>query len=173
MKLICIVCFTLCASLLRLAAADRPVSAEIVDVPSERRDWGEPIGNVRVRFGDGHWEFWTRLGRCIHVRRSDSGLVGWSRYTSRNSYGEPVNSVLRVMVSTSEWRDFQAGPFIEDWLFVDHDAAVIIRSRGRHGPSHIHKFSLKSGRLIDHAKGSERYEVTPEWAKPLADDQPR
>jgi hypothetical protein len=69
------------------------------------------------------------------------------------------------MVSTSEWRDFQAGPFIEDWLFVDHDAAVIIRSRGRHGPSHIHKFSLKTGRLIDHAKGSGRYEDTPEWAK--------
>jgi hypothetical protein len=118
-----------------------------------------------VKFADGHSEFWTRLGRCIHVRRSDTGLVGWSRYTSRNSYGEPVNSVLRVMVSTSEWRDFQAGPFIEDWLFVDHDAAVIIRSRGRHGPSHIHKFSLKTGRLIDHAKGSERYEDTPEWAK--------
>jgi hypothetical protein len=77
------------------------------------------------------------------------------------------------MVSSSEWKDFQAGPFIEDWQFVDHDTAVIVRSRGRHGPSHIYKFSLKTGMLVDHTKGSESNADTPDWAKPLADDHPR
>lgn len=173
MKLRTIV-FLLSLAITSLAfGSDMPVSAEIVDVPSERRDSGEPIGNIRVTFADGHSEFWTRLGRCLHVRRASSGLVGWTRFTSRNSYGGPVNSVLRVMVTSSQWKDFQAGPFIEDWMFADNDTSVIVRSRARHGPSSIHKFSLKTGDLIDHTKGSERYADTPEWARPLADDQPR
>jgi len=153
-------------------ASDIPVSAEIVDVPSERRDWGEPIGNVRVKFADGHSEFWTRLGRCIHVRRSESGHVGWSRYTGRNSYGEPVNNILRVMVSSERWIDFQAGPFIEDWGFAEHDSTIIVKSRGRHGPSMIHRFSLETGKLLDSTKGSDPYKDTPDWAKPFADDRP-
>ena len=164
-----LLCSPCCATSL---AADMPVSAEIVDVPSERRDWGEPIGNVRVKFADGHSEFWTRLGRCMDVRRSDSGLVGWSRYTERNSYGEPVNSVLRVMVSNERWMDFQAGPFINDWNFADHDSTVIVKSRGRHGPSVIQRFSLKTGKLVDSTKGSSLYSETPDWAKPFADDRP-
>lgn len=154
-------------------AGEMPVSAEIVDVPSERRDSGHSIGNIRVRFSDGRSENWTRLGRCLHVRRSSTGLVGWSRFRGRNSYGEPVNSVLRVMVTTTKWKDFKVGSFIEDWNFADRDSTVIVKSRGRHGPSQIHKFSLKTGKLIAQAKGSERYVDTPEWAKPLADDQPR
>ncbi len=153
--------------------ADMPTSAEIVDVPSERRDYGAPIGNVRVKFADGHSEFWTRLGRCIHVRCSESGLVGWTRYTSRNRDGGPANGVLRVMVSPNQWKDFEARPYIEDWGFADHDKTVIVKSRGRHGPCHIYKFSLTTGQLIDHARGSEYYANTPDWAKPFADDQPR
>lgn len=138
----------------------------------QRRDWGQPVGNIKVKFADGHSEFWTRLGRCLHVRCSPSGLVGWSRYTFRNSYGEPVNDTLRVMASTERWIDFRAGPFIEDWLFADQDATVIVRSRGRHGPSTIQRFSLKTGDLLDATKGSALYSETPDWAKPLADHQP-
>jgi hypothetical protein len=37
-------------------------------------------------------------------------------YTIRNSHGERVNGVLRMMVSTSQWKDFHAGPFMEDFL---------------------------------------------------------
>jgi hypothetical protein len=150
-----------------------PTGAEIVDVPSERRDWGEPIGNIRARFADGHTEMWTRLGRCMHVRRATSGLVGWTRYTARNSYGEPVNSVLRVMLTTDRWKDFAAGPFIENWDFADGDTTVIVKSRGRHGPSNIRRFSLKTGELLDATSGSDSYADTPGWAKPFADDRPK
>ena len=84
-----------------------------------------------------------------------------------------MNSVLRVMISSEHWLDFQAGPFIEDWRFADHKATVIVRSRGRHGPSRIQRFSLTTGKGLDSTKGSARYSETPDWAKPLADDQPK
>ena len=167
--LLAMICFAVIRS---LQAAERPISAEIVDVASERKDWGEPIGNIRVKYAGGRSELWTRLGRCMHVRCSESGIVGWTRYTSRNLYGDPVNSILRIMVATDRWLDFQAGPFIEDWLFSERDTTVIVRSRGRHGPSTIQRFSLTTGKLIDSTKGSDHYADTPDWAKPLADNQP-
>jgi hypothetical protein len=109
----------------------------------------------------------------MHIHRAASGLVGWSRYNRRNRYGEPVNSALRVMVSARRWEDFRAAlPFIEKWGFADHDTTVIVKSRGRHGPSLIQRFSLKTGKLVDSTNGSARYSETPEWARPVADDRP-
>ncbi|GEP45921.1 hypothetical protein BGE01nite_52120 [Brevifollis gellanilyticus] len=154
------------------AAADMPVSAEIVEVPAERRDWGEVIGNVRVKFKDGHTEMWTKNGKCLHVLRSDSGLVGWSRYTRRNDHGEPVNNMLRVMISPEQWKDVKTDLFIEDWGFADGDTTVILKTRGRHGPSYIQRFLLKTGELLNETKGSGPHAATPDWAKPYADDQP-
>lgn len=164
----------LCCGLLStsLWASDMPVSAEIVDVPAERMDWGEPIGNVRVKFADGHSEFWTRKGRCMHVRRSKSGLVGWSRFSTRNSHGEPVNDVLRVMVTTSTWKDIKVDLLIEEWDFSDSDTTVIIKMRGRHGPATVQKYSLETGKLIASAEASVPYADTPDWAKPFSDDPP-
>jgi len=156
-------------------ASPMPISAEIVDVPEERRDSGYHIGNIQVKFEDGRTEMWTKLGRCLIVRRAASGLVGWTHYTSRNSYGEPVNSVLRVMCTSQDWKDFQADPnfpFIEDWGFANEVTDVIVKSRGRHGPSLIQRFSLTTGELIDSTKGSDFYANTPEWAKPFTDDKP-
>lgn len=146
-------------------AAEKPVAAEIVDVPAERRDYGTPIGNVRVRFADGHAEMWTRQGRCMELRRSASGRVGWSRYTRRNSHGEPVNNVLRVMVTNSRWQDFQAGPFIRDWDFAEDDESVVVISGGRHGAGIMQCFSLKTGKPTGGVKESAAKEELPEWAR--------
>lgn len=166
MKLMLTTCLLILATCVAGPAAERPVAAEIVDVPAERRDWGLPIGNVRVRFADGHAEMWTLQGRCMELRQSASGRVGWSRYTRRNSHGEPVNNVLRVMVTNSHWQDFQAAlPFIRDWDFAVGDEAVVVVSGSRHGAGVMQCFSLKTGKLIGTAKEGASKEVQPEWAR--------
>ncbi len=170
--LLAVIIMVSCLSL-AVQGSDMPVAAKIIDVPSERRDWGEPIGNIHVTFADGHAERWTRQGRCMHVRHADSGLVGWTRYSNRNSYGEPVNNIVRVMLSPDHWRDFQAGPFIEDWSFADHDTTIAIKSRGRHGPAVYHQYSLSTGKLIAAAKDITPFAQLPAWAQHIADDRPR
>src|ERR1700751_5734060 len=104
--------FLLTASALVGAPAASPTSVTIIDVPSERRDYGTEIGNITVRYSDGHSETWTSLGRCMYAHVSPTGLVGWTRYTARNHYGEPVNDTLRVRFLSGRIKDFQHGPFI-------------------------------------------------------------
>ena len=164
MKCIIATCLLFLTSCLTGNAAEMPVAAEIVDVPAERRDYGIPIGNVRVRFADGHSEMWTRLGRCMQVQRSAAGRVGWTRYTNRNLHGEPVNNVLRVMTANGSWQDFQAGPFIREWDFAIDGASVVVLSGGRHGAGMLHRFSLKAGELTGVVKESTRKEELPDWA---------
>jgi len=150
----------------------KPTSVTIVDVPSERRDYGTHIGNVKVRFSDGHSEVWTSLGRCMDAQVSATGLVGWTRYTTRNYYGEPVNSILRVRFRDGTLKDFQHGPFIEEWAFTDNDTTVVIKSRGRHGPATYIKYSLSTQKVIDAVGRSTPYNDMPKWAQPFADDRP-
>jgi hypothetical protein len=92
------------------APQSTPTSVTIVDVPSERRDYGINIGNVKVRFADGHSELWTNKGKCLIPHVSAKGYVGWTRYTSRNHYQEPVNDVLRVCFPDRTFKDFRAYP---------------------------------------------------------------
>jgi hypothetical protein len=58
------------------APQSKPKSATIIDVPSERRDYGISIGNVQVRFSDGHTEIWTSGGKCLMPHVSPNGYVG-------------------------------------------------------------------------------------------------
>jgi hypothetical protein len=164
--------FLLTVSGLAGAPAARPTSVSIVDVPSERRDYGTNIGNIKVQFSDGHSEVWTSLGRCMYAHVSTTGLVGWTRYTGRNHYGEPVNDTLRIRFLEGTTRDFRAypnGPFIEEWAFANNDSAVVIKSRGRHGPAYYVKYSLHTGELIESVGISTPKEQLPKWAQPYAD----
>jgi hypothetical protein len=127
-----------------------PKSVTIIDVPQERRDYATYIGNIKVRFADGHSETWTSLGRCMDAQVSPTGLVGWTRFSERNYYQEPVNRTLRVRFLNGRVKDFEAypnGPFIEEWAFADDDSAVVIKTRGRHGPAYYVKYSLHTGEL--------------------------
>ena len=162
----------LTASAFAGAPTAKPKSVTIIDVPSERRDYGTNIGNIKVRYSDGHVETWTSLGRCMYAHVSPTGLVGWTRYIARNHYGEPVNDILRVRFLSGRTKDFQHGPFIEEWAFVDSDSAVVIKSRGRHGPAHYIKYSLRTGAVLGSVGLSTPYEQMPSWAQPFADDRP-
>jgi hypothetical protein len=154
--------------------APKPQSVTIVDVPRERRDYGTNIGNIKVRFSDGRSEVWTSRGRCLHAHVSPNGVVGWTRYTTRNDHQEPVNNTLRIRFLDGSIKDFQVlrGPFIEEWSFADRDSAVVIKSRGRHGPAYYSKHSLRTGRVIDSVDVSTPYNRLPTWAQPFADDPP-
>lgn len=168
----------LTVSLLLLAqivlAADKPkpVKAEIVPVPAETKDWWTPVGNVRVTFTDGHSEMWTKQGQALLPKVSSEGAVGWTKIKERSDKGEPVNSVLRVMLSETEIKDMEAGPFIEAWDFVDDGAAVVVKSRARHGPATFTKFDLATAKSTSSVTSATPYAQLPEWAKPFADDVP-
>ena len=169
MKLIALIFALLSSSIM---AAPKPVDAVIVDVPTERRDWHSPIGNVKVTFSDGHTEMWTKEGKCIHPKTSSTGLVGWTRYSERNAKDEPVNSTLRILVTESDIKDLAAGPYIEEWDFTDGDKSVVIKSRGRHGPANFVKYDINSAKVIDSVKTYLPYNELPDWAKPFSDDKP-
>lgn len=169
MKLIALILALLSSSIM---AAPNPVDAVIIDVPAERRDWGSPIGNVKVTFSDGHTEMWTKEGKCLHAKASSTGLVGWTRYTERNNHGEVVNSTLRILITESNIQDLEAGPLIEAWDFTDGDKSVVIKSRGRHGPANFVKYDINSAKVIDSVKTYLPYNELPDWAQPFSDDKP-
>lgn len=165
----------LTASAFAKAPTARPKSVSIVDVPSQRRHYGTNIGNIKVRFSDGHSEVWTSRGKCMDAHASPNGLIGWTRYTDRNDHEEPVNATLRVRFLDGRIKDFLActnGPFIEEWAFVENDSAVVIKSRGRHGPAYYIKHSLLTGKVVESVEVSRSYENLPKWAQPFADDRP-
>jgi hypothetical protein len=87
-------------------------------------------------------------------------------------FGEPVNDILRVRFPDRRVKDFEAypnGPFIEQWAFADDDSAVVIKSRGRHGPAYYVKYNLHTGKLIETVGTSTPKEQLPKWALPVAD----
>ncbi|HEV3270917.1 MAG TPA: hypothetical protein VGZ93_01930 [Candidatus Methylacidiphilales bacterium] len=99
-----------------------------------------------------------------------SGLVGWIRFETRNDRGWPVTNTLRICCPPDgRHMDFmtESKPFIEEWAFADNDTAVIIKSRGSHGPAEFIKYSLITGKMLGEADGSDK--ELPAWAKPFAD----
>ena len=161
------------ASILAIEPAGKPTFATIVNVHSGR---SEDIGNVKVRFSDGHSEIWTSRGRCMIPHVSPAGCVGWTYYTGFNDYQQPVNSTLRLRFPNGRIKDFSSlyhGPFIEEWGFVDRDLAVVIKSRSSHGPPYFIKYDIANGRVLGTVEVSTTYDDLPDWAKPYSDDRPR
>jgi hypothetical protein len=165
------VLLVLAATPVAVTATPKPESVFIIDVPSERRDYGSNIGNIKVRFSDGYSEVWTSLGTCMYAQVSPTGLVGWTLYTSRNDYGRPVNSILRVRFLSGDTKGFEAYPYIEQWGFADDDSAVIIKARGGHAdaPAYYVKYSLGTGKLLESVDFCTPYDQLPKWALPYAD----
>ena len=158
-------------SSLLIASVALPKSASIIDVPSERRDSGISIGNVKVLFTGGHTEMWTKLGRAEIPKVAKSGLVGWITFTERNDLGWAVTNTLRVCwPPDGNHKDFttEAFPFIENWDFADNETTVIIKSRGSHGPAEFLKYRLADGKVLGEAYGGPGHEL-PAWAKPYKD----
>jgi hypothetical protein len=158
------------AALLLAAAVPLPRSASIVDVTGKLS--GQPLGNVKVVFADGHAEIWARQGRALLPRVSGTGLVGWLYFEIRDAQGIPVDDRLTVFWPDGKrHQEFAADgafPFIERWDFAAGDSAVVIKSRAEHGPADYREFDLATGKLIGHAHGLFDDDLPP-WARPFSD----
>jgi len=132
---------------------------------------GGAIGNVKVTFTDGHTEMWTLQGRSQNPHVSSAGQVGFLLYQKREYRNYPIFDTLRVVWPDEHHRDYKADdsyPYIEQWAFVDDNAAVVIQSRAAHGPADFLKYDLATGKVLGHANAGSG-EALPDWAKPYAD----
>ncbi|MDQ6912339.1 MAG: hypothetical protein M3128_05630 [Verrucomicrobiota bacterium] len=142
----------------------RPVSAQIVWGHDRVADEGHD-GDVRVIFASGKHQRWTRNGKCLQPRVSNSGLVGWTHGKAYHSKGALMNATLVLARGNKILRRIAAYyPFIEVWDFTEHDTRVVMLSRGPHGPGRLEKFRIKDGAFLDGCFES-RSEEWPKWAR--------
>ena len=154
------------------AGVARPVQAEILakEEPAAEADWR--IGNVSVRFNDGHREMWTRNGSCRLPRVGKTGAVAWVRCTKLEKNDRRwVSSEIRV-IRQNYVRDFKPGQLIvTDMAFADGDRSLIVASMMFHGPRLFEKYSLSSGRRVAHFTESEAGDAEasdyPRWVEPV------
>ena len=128
----------------------------MVPVPSEGSLGDNPAGNVRVLFNDGHAEMWTKEGKCLMPQISPIyHLVGWVRFSVRNARGWPLDGTVRICWPDGHHKDFGGNilPFIEQWHFALDDSAIIVKSRGPHGPAGYYEYDLHTGKVMDQAYG--------------------
>ena len=146
----------------------RPTVARILVVRSESNaDW-RPVGNISVKFSDGHREIWTTKGHCLLPKVSKSGLVGWTHAIEQHSRGGWMNQELRIARDGRIIGRFHADrAFVDLWDFTDNDTCVVVRGINEYGPYWIQKYRIATGELV--AEGSGNNHV-PEWAKPYADE---
>lgn len=151
-----------------LAAAEpsaKPTRAVVVPTKASDPD----SGNIKVEFSGGHSETWTIQGSCKLPQISHQGDVGWVHMTR-------TGDALQVRLSNGTNKEFRAhhgdGPFIEEWGFADNGAAVVIKSRGRHGVAYFVRYALASGRELGHLDKYVPYQEQPAWVQPYSDDKP-
>jgi len=146
----------------------RPVAARIMWSKDHEAD-PEHFGDVLVRYSDGSTAFWTRGGGCALPGVSPDGLVGWTHGAERNRTQGVMNNTLLIARQQHVFATIRVDePFIDEWAFGD-GSAVVVRSRGPHGPSTIQKFQIPGGRLLAQCPGSEIPEKAPDWARPFLD----
>ncbi|BCU79490.1 hypothetical protein llg_42050 [Luteolibacter sp. LG18] len=151
-----------------LFAAPQPVSA-FIEGKTLAGEGSITVGNVRVRFSDGHTERWTKLGQCHDPKVSAAGHVGWCRYQEI----DPVRLALRkasvrVRLPDGTLRDFDAAFerfIIEKWCFADHDSTLVIVSSNEHSLMWAVKFDLRSGEVVEAVSSREKPGDRPAWSK--------
>lgn len=82
-----------------------------------------------------------------------------------------MDDMVRICWPNGRHKDFAANftyPFIEEWDFANNDRAIVVKSRGPHGPADYDEYDLASGKLIGHAHGLFGKDL-PVWAQPFSD----
>lgn len=153
--------------------ASPPVSVGIVGVPHDKRGEGQGIGNVKVRFADGHTEIWDKSGKCMNARVTKKGHVGWEVVCGYNDYNEAINCSVHIRFPSGTIREYECCParlFIVRWAFTDHYKSVVIESMGRHGPSHFIKYDAATGEQTGLVDVSTEFANLPKWAQIFGDN---
>jgi hypothetical protein len=154
-------------------AKRKPVSACIVNWRGEvQKDEMRRVGNVRVRFTDGHREMWTHHGRAMLAKVSKGGLVGWTYAATQNLAPDHpwMNGSLILARRGRVLAKLEADDaFIEVWGFTDNDTCIVMRSRMLHGPSVIEKFNIATKERIGRCSNSDPTSME-DWALPFWDE---
>jgi hypothetical protein len=151
----------------------KPKSAAVVDIPPAEAELGIKAGNIQVMFTDGHSDNVTKNGNCMKPHVSDKGNMGWTQCTNFDRKGYAMNEKLVIKLvsgGTKEFRPNPSAPFIEDWSFTDNDSAIVIKSRGAHGPASFVRYDLATGRMTQKKDGRSDAEKAPSWAQLLSND---
>lgn len=144
------------------AAGGKVQSAKIV----EKGGVEAFFGDVQVTYADGSTELLTHAGKCSLAHVSRTGAVGWVQ-------GNPEGGKVVLRLPDGKPKEFlpERAPNVEDWGFADNDTAVVIKTRGRHGPAFCTKYAIATGKVTGNA-GPMGYEKMPKWAQPFSDDKP-
>ena len=166
--------FVAVSFVLRVSAQElpsKPISAEVVDVPAAQANLGIKAGQIKVTYADGHSEVVGKGAECMKPHVSSKGSIGWTQCSGFDRKGYAQNEKLVIHLigdSTKEFKPLTGLPYIEDWAFVEGDAAIVIKSRGGHGPAAFVRYDLKTGRRTAEKRQSSDEEVAPAWAQPLS-----
>jgi hypothetical protein len=150
----------------------RPKTAEVVNISPDQADFGVPVGDIKVTFSDGRSETVTHGGNCMEPRVSDTGNIGWTHFSGLDRRGYALDEKLVIRLrngAVKEFRPSSYGIFIESWAFADHGSAVVMRSRGHHGPSAFIRYDVASGKLMAKEDGHSDDDPPPAWASMLTD----
>jgi hypothetical protein len=150
----------------------QPKTAEVVNISPDQANFSVPVGDIKVTFSDGRSETVTHGGHCMQPRVSDADNIGWTHFSGLDSRGYALDEKLMIRLrngAVKEFRPSSYGIFIESWAFADHGSAVVMRSRGHHGPSAFIRYDVASGKLMAKEDGHSDDEPPPAWASMLAD----
>jgi hypothetical protein len=147
----------------------KPTTVSIVNLPE-----GKTFGDLEVRFADGHTETWSEAGRCTQPDFTENGTVGWVFGNEVAATGARIGKdVVSLRAPGAKKQDFlpnpKGGPFIEKWAFDDRGTAVVIKSRGHHGPAFFIKYDIDSRKVLGQQDGYVPENKMPVWARPYAD----
>jgi hypothetical protein len=149
----------------------QPKTAEVVNIPPAQANFGVVVGDIKIVFSDGRSETVTKGGNCMEPHVSEAGNIGWAHCSGFDGKGYALNQKLVVRLIDGAVKTFSPNPngvFIENWAFADNDSAVVIQSRGHHGPMSFIRYDLANGRVSAKKDGRNDDEPLPAWARSLA-----
>jgi hypothetical protein len=166
--------FTLISAGLAEEQTKRAKSAEVVNVQT-CPDFKYRVGDVSVDLANGKKELWTSKGNCLEPKVSHDGTaVGWVHFSTYEGGIHPslLGETLQIRFIDGIFKEFKTGsseqPFIQEWGFADNGSAVIIKSRGHHGPQYLVKYKISNGEVLGRVEGP-RHDDMPDWAEPFSD----
>ena len=145
-----------------------PIKVAVVE---DTRDWGTPIGKVRVTFKNGTRAIWSKGRNSGMARIADDGTVGWVNFTDMEPSEYRPGTKERFDGSISICRNgkvvctVSSGKlWIQEWRFIDNGRRFVVGSMLRHGAMTYDLFDSRTGVQIAEYQENDESTKWPEWA---------